>query len=71
MKRFDMEVVLVNDEDGVEPDDGGQAKRQFKTSATAENEFQARRQVLERAWATDTRVVKFLSIVERKEKSDA
>jgi len=60
MKRYNLVMIA-------RPEEPGCSERMFKTRARGRNELEARRQVLERAWATGYLISRFLEIKERSE----
>ena len=55
--RYDMDVLLREDRDGKEG-----MERALRSKVTACSEHEARRMVLERAWASQLLVSRFISI---------
>jgi len=59
-KRYNLIVIA-------RPEEPGCPERMFKTRSRGRNELEARRSVLERAWATGYLISRFLEIRERSE----
>jgi len=59
-KRYDLIVIA-------RPEEPGYPEQMYKTKARGRNELEARRRVLERAWATGYLISRFLDIRERSE----